>query len=93
MGIVKYSKSSQNSKFTLYLQYLNKEVRDKVDFLHADKRQIFLQVDFNILSIKFFYKVILSLLMGMIKHSQGTESNKLAIALQYLKNKIIQKAF
>ena len=93
MGMVKYSQSSQNSNFTLYLQYLNKEVRDKVDLLHADKRQSFLQVDFNILSIKFFYKVILSLLMGMIKHSQGTESNKLAIALQYLKNKIIQKAF
>ena len=70
------------------LQYLKKEVRDEVDFLHADKHQSFLQVDFNTLSIKVFYKVILSLLMGMIKHSQSTQSNKFAISLQYLKKKL-----
>ena len=93
MGMVKYFQSSQNSKFALYLQYLEKEVRDEIHFLHADKRKSFLQVDFNILRIKVFYKVILSLLMGMIKHSQVTQSNKLAIALQYLKNEIIHKAF
>ena len=29
------------------LQYLQKEVKDKVDFLHADKQQSFLQVDFS----------------------------------------------
>ena len=86
MGMVKHSQSSQNSKFAMSLQYLKKEVRDEVDFLHADKHQSFLQVDFNTLSIKVFYKVILSLLMGMIKHSQSTQSNKLAIALQYLTN-------
>ena len=50
--------------FVMFLQYLKKEVRDEVDFLHADKHQSFLQVDFNTLSIKVFYKVILSLLMG-----------------------------
>ena len=66
MEMVKYSQSSQNSKFAMSLQYLKKEVRDEVDFLHADKHQSFLQVDFNTLGIKDFYKVILSLLMGMI---------------------------
>ena len=66
MEMVKYSQSSQNSKFAMSLQYLKKEVRDEVDFLHADKHQSFLQVDFNTLDIKDFYKVILSLLMGMI---------------------------
>ena len=45
----------------MYLQYFKKEVRHEVDFLHADKHQSFLKVDF----IKVFYKVILSLLMGM----------------------------
>ena len=85
MEVVKYSRSSQNSKFVVSLQYLKREVRDKVDFLHADKRQSFLQVDFNTLGIKVFYKVILSLLMGMIYHSQNTQSNKFAISLQYLK--------
>ena len=42
----------------------------------------FLQVDFNTLYIKVFYKIILSLLMSMITHSQSTQINKLAIALQ-----------
>ena len=66
----------------------DKEVSGEVEFLHADKHQSFLQVDFNTLSIKVFYKVILSLLMGMIKHSQSTQSNKFAISLQCLKRKL-----
>ena len=87
IGIVKHSQSSQNSKFTMSLQYLKKEVRDEVDFLHVDKHQSFLQVDFNTLGIKDAYKVILSLLLGMIKHSQSTQSNKFVISLQYLKKR------
>ena len=88
MGIVKHCQSSQNSKLTMSLQYLKKQVRDEVDFLHADKHQSFLQVDFNTLGIKDPYKVILSLLLGMIKDSQSTQSNKLAISLQYLKKQV-----
>ena len=42
------------------------------------------------MGIKVFYKVILSLLMDMIKHSQSTQSNKLAMALQYLTNEVNQ---
>ena len=61
-----------------------KEVQDEVGFLHADKHQNFLQVDFNILGIKVSYKVILFLLMGMNKHSQSTKSNKFALSLQHL---------
>ena len=41
MGMVKYSQSSQNSKFAMFLQYLKKEVKDEVDFLHAYKHQSF----------------------------------------------------
>ena len=48
-------KHSQNSKFAISLQYLIKEVRDEVDFLHADKHQSFLQVDFNTYAIKVSY--------------------------------------
>ena len=66
MEMVKHSQSYQKSKFAMSLQYLKKEVRDEIDFLHADKHHNFLQVDFNTLGIKYFYKVILSLLMGMI---------------------------
>ena len=93
MGMVKHSQSSENSKFAMFLQYLKKEVRDKVDFLHADKHQSFPQVHFNTLSIKVFYKGILSLLMDMMKHFQSTQSNKLSIALQHLKMKLVIKLF
>ena len=74
--MVKYSQSSQNSKFAMSLQYLKKKVTDEVDFLHANKHQSFLQVDFNTLVIKVSYKVILSLLIGMIEYSQSTQRNK-----------------
>ena len=50
--------------------------------------QININVNFNTLDIKVSYKVILLLLMGMIKHSQNTQSNKFAISLQYFKKKI-----
>ena len=40
MGIIKYSQSSQNSKFAMSLQYLKKEVRDEVDFLHVSCKLI-----------------------------------------------------
>ena len=64
---------------TISLQYLKNEVRGEVDFLHADKYQSFLQVDFSTLGIKVPYKLMLSLLMGMIKHSQSTQCNKFAV--------------
>ena len=35
------------------LQYLKKEVRDEVDFSHADKHRRSLKVDFNTLASKF----------------------------------------
>ena len=60
----------------------------KLIFFHTDKHQRFLQVDFNTLGIKVSYKVILSLLMGMIKYSQNTRRNKFAISLQYLKKEV-----
>ena len=70
------------------IQYLKNEVRDEIDFLHADEYQSFLQVDFNTLGIKVSYRLILPLLMGMIKHSQSTQSNRFVISLQYLKKKL-----
>ena len=50
-------------------------------FLH------FLQVDFQAWGIKVSYEVILSLLIGMIKHSQSTQSIKIEISLQYPKKR------
>ena len=62
--------------------------RDEIDFLQAQKDQRFLQVYFNTFGIKVSYKVILSLLMGMIKHSHSIQSNKFAISLHYLKKRL-----
>ena len=78
MDMVKHFQSSQNSKFTTFVQYLKKEDSDDVDFLHADKYQSALQVDFNTLGTKVGYKEILSLLIGMMKHSQITQSDNFA---------------
>ena len=78
MEMVKYFQSSQNSKFSMSVQYLKKEFRDEVDFLHADKRRSGLQVDSNTLDTRFCCKVILWLLISMIKHSQISQSNNFA---------------
>ena len=43
--IERYDQSTQNSKFVISLQYLKKEEKDKVNFLHADKPQTILQVE------------------------------------------------
>ena len=64
--MVKHSQSSQNSKFAMPLQYLEKEVRYEVDFLNVDKHKI-------------FYKLIWKLWVN--KQSQNVQSNKLPIAL------------
>ena len=74
----KHSQSSQNSKFTILLQYLRKEVGDEVNFLLAEK-QSFLQVDFNTLDIKVPYKMIIF----TIGHDQALPC--LLSSLQYLK--------
>ena len=45
-----------------------KKLKMKLIFLHAGKRQSFLQVDFNILGMIVYYrKMILSLLRGVMK--------------------------
>ena len=93
MGMIKHSQSSQNSKFAMSLQYVKKEVKDEVDFLHADKHQGFLQVDFNTLGIKVSHKFMLSLFVGISKHSQITQSNKFPISLQYLKKEVRRSSF
>ena len=41
-----------------------------------------------LININVSYKVILSLLMSMNKHSLNTQSNKFAISLQYLKKEV-----
>ena len=46
-----HAQSTQKNKFTISLQYLKENVKDEVDFLPADKRQRFLQVNAIILGM------------------------------------------
>ena len=69
MLLEKLSQSSQNSKLAMFSQYPEKEVKDEVDFLHADKDQSFLK---TLWASKLSTGLILTLLMCMIKHSQIT---------------------
>ena len=64
MWMVKHFQSSENSEFAMSLQYLKKEVKDEVDFLHADKHQSFLKVYFNTLGIKVSYNVDIVIING-----------------------------
>ena len=41
MGVIKHSQRTQSNKFAISLQYLKKEVRNRVHFSHADKHQSF----------------------------------------------------
>ena len=43
--IARHAQSTQNSNFVISLQYLKKEGRDELYFLHAGKHQTILQVD------------------------------------------------
>ena len=47
MDVIKHSQSAQSNKFKISLQYLKKEVRNGVDFLHADKHQNFYKLDYR----------------------------------------------
>ena len=77
IGIIKDSESTQSNKFAISLQYLKKEVRDRVHFLHADKNQS-------------FYKLALLCLVEVARHVQSTQNRKLVIFLQYLQKKLLQ---
>ena len=75
MGMIKQSQNPQNNKFAISLQYVEKEVRNDVHFLHAEKHQS-------------FYKLALSFSMEVAKQVQNTRNRKLVIFLQYIKKKV-----
>ena len=72
------------------LYNIPKKIGDEVDFFYVDKHQSFLTVDVNTLGINIFkcdrydHENVKDMVMGMIKHSQSTQSNKFAMSLQYL---------
>ena len=71
MGMVYHSQSTQSNKLAMSSQYLKKEIRNGVHFLHADKHQN-------------FYKLTLSFLMEVARHVQSNQNRKLVRFLQYV---------
>ena len=85
--MARHAQITQNNKFAISSQHLKKEMSDEVDFLHADKHH-FPTYRFQNFRHQSFCKVILLLLMGMIKHSHSTQSNKFAISLLHLQKEV-----
>ena len=45
MYVARNTKITEKNKFAISMQYLEKEVSDEVDILHADKHESFLKID------------------------------------------------
>ena len=88
MEMVKHSQSFQNSKFAMSLKYLKKRLKMKLIFCMQINIKVFCKFISTLWASKFPTRLILSLLMDMIKHSQITQSNKFAITLQHLKKEV-----
>ena len=43
--MTRHAQITQNNKFSISLQFLEKEVSDEVDFLHVGKHKSFIQID------------------------------------------------
>ena len=78
MGMVKHCQSSENSKFAISLQYLKKQVRNGVHFLHADKHHIYAMQNIQILHggpvmfvITCFTVILIMVLMGGVNFLGG----------------------
>ena len=72
MCVTRHAQITQNKKLAIFVQYLKREVNDKVDFLHAGKHENLLQIDTMIL-------------MDMVKHFQSFPNSKFTMSVQYLK--------
>ena len=75
MGIIKHSQINQSNKFAISLQCLEKEVRNRGHFWHADESHS-------------FYKFVLFFLMEAAIHVGNTQNSKLVIFLQYIKKEL-----
>ena len=64
-------------KFPISLQYIKKGVM-KLNFLHIDNHESFLQIDTMIFD-------------GCVKHSESSQNSKFVMSLQYLKKEIRDK--
>ena len=75
IGMAKLSQSPKIASLQCLYNISIKKLEMKLIFC----MQLNIKVDFNTLDLKVFFKLIISLLMGMITHSQSTQSNKFNI--------------
>ena len=61
--------------FAISLQYIEKELSNEVDFLHAGKHGSLLQIDTMIM-------------MWIVKHSQSSPNSKFSMSLQHRKKEV-----
>ena len=87
-GTVKHFQSSQNSSLQCLYNISKKKLEMKLIFCIQINIKGSYKLISTLLGIKVPYKVILLLLLSMIKHSQSTQSNKIAIFLQFLKKEV-----
>ena len=80
MCVARHGQITQNNKFSISLQYLQKKFSDAVDFLHVGKHETLLKIDSMIL-------------IGMLKHSKCSQNSKFALYLQYLKKEVQVKVY
>ena len=73
--MAKHVHITQNNKFAISLQHLEKEVSDAVDFLHVDKHESLLQFD-------------TMTLMEMVKYSQSSQNSKLAMSSGFIQHRL-----
>ena len=71
-AIARHPQSTKNNKFAISFQYLKKEGRGEVGFLHAN-------------NIKLSNKLALSIVVGVAHHIQSNQDDKFVKYLQYLK--------
>ena len=75
MYVASHAQITQNKKSDISLQYLKKEVNDKVDLLHTSKHGILPQIDTMII-------------MGMVKHFQSSQNSMFLMSLQCFKKEV-----
>ena len=93
MDIIKHSQSSRSNKFSMSLEYLKKEVRDGVHFLHADKHQSFYKLALSYLMevaremlLKYFCNIVRHRFCDLLqcktfRHFMGVQSFSLLLVL------------
>ena len=74
--MIRHVQSIKISKFAISLLYLKKDLREKFVFF---RRKIIINV---------FFKLVLSLLLGMATNDQSTQNDKFSKSLQYLMKKL-----